>query len=363
MIPELFSPPTARNGCDRAMLSLFGGKALALVATIAVALSGPACRAQPRTESAPLMTKHLVDIGGRQMNLICLGHGTPAVVFESGLGGHLLNWKAVQPAIASLTTACLYDRAGYGDSDPSRRAMTAQNVTDDLYWLLNKAGVQKPFVLVGHSLGGLYATLYANRFPSQVAGMVLIDPLFAGEDLDETADEQQRAAAIYAQSQAFIARCAALARDGSLSAGSPAGCFQMPAGSTQAEASYLSRQFLKPSRWDAMLSESKNTHAANALSEDELEEQRAARTLGGKPLIVLTAGIIPLQPGETPEEHAKSVAHWKAGHDRLAARSTRGKSVVVPDATHMVQLDRPRVVIDAIRKVVLAVLTPATTAH
>jgi pimeloyl-ACP methyl ester carboxylesterase len=345
------------------MFSLFRLTAHALVTTIAVAHSGSACRAELRTESAPLMTKHLVDIGGRQMNLICLGHGTPAVVFESGLGGHLLNWKAVRPAIAALTTACFYDRAGYGESDPAPWPVTAQNVTDDLYWLLNKAGVQKPVVLVGHSLGGLYATLYTDRFPSQVAGLVLIDPLFAGEDLDETPDEQQRAAAIYAQSQAFIARCAALARDGGLSTGSPAGCFQVPAGSTQAEASYLSGQFLKPSRWAAMLSESKTTHAANALSEDELEEQRAARTFGDKPLIVLTAGIIPPQPGETPEEHAKSVAHWKAGHDRLAARSTRGESIVVPNATHTIQLDQPQTVIAAIRKVVLTTRRSAAMAH
>jgi pimeloyl-ACP methyl ester carboxylesterase len=345
------------------MFSLFRWKALALAATIAGALAVPAWGAESGVESTGLLTKQLVDIGGRRMNLVCVGHGTPTVVFESGLGGHLLNWKAVEPAVAVLTTACFYDRAGYGDSDPAPRPMTAQAVTDDLYWLLNKAGVQKPVVLVGHSLGGLYATLYSDRFPSQVAGLVLIDPLFAGEDLGETPDEEQRAAAIYAQSQAFIARCAALAQDGGLSIGRPAGCFKVPAGSTPPEASYLSRQFLKPSRWDAMLSESKNTHAANALSEDELEEQRAARTFGDKPLIVLTASIIPLQPGETPEEHAKSVAHWKAGHDRLAARSTRGESLVVPNATHMIQLDQPQTVIDAVRKVVLAAHTSAAMAH
>jgi pimeloyl-ACP methyl ester carboxylesterase len=301
--------------------------------------------------------------GGRRMNMVCIGHGAPAVVFESGLGGNLLNWQKVREPVAALTTACFYDRAGYGYSDPSSRPTMAQNVTDDLYWLLGKSGVERPIVLVGHSLGGLYATLYADQFPSQVAGLVLIDPLFAGEDLDETPDEEQRAATIYAQSQAFIARCAALARDGRLSTGGPAGCFQVPAGSTPAEANYLFRQFLEPSRWDVMLSESKNTHAANALSEDELEEQRAARTFGDKPLIVLTAGIIPPQPGDTPEEHAKSVAHWKAGHDRLAARSTRGESIIVPNATHMIQLDQPQTVIDAIRKVVLAARTSAAMAH
>jgi pimeloyl-ACP methyl ester carboxylesterase len=315
--------------------------------------------AQPRVGSSALLAKHLVDIGGgRRMNIICIGHGSPAVVFESGLGGHLLNWKMVQPAVSALTTACFYDRAGYGDSDHAARPMTAQNVTNDLYWLLNKAGVRRPVVLVGHSLGGLYASLYANRFPSQVAGLVLIDPLFAGEDLDETPDEAQRAAAIYAQSQAFMTRCEALARAHKLSFADSAGCFTPLPGSTAAETAYLSRQFFRPFRWGAMLSESQNVHAANALSEDELEEQRAARSLGDKPLIVLTASLIPTQPGETPEEHAKSVAHWKAGHDRLATRSTRGESIVVPHATHMIQQDQPQAVIAAIHKVVLAVRAP-----
>ena len=320
--------------------------------------------AQPGAGTLPLIAKHLVDIGGgRRMNFVCLGHGSPAVVFESGLGGHLLNWKTVQSGVSALTTACFYDRAGYGDSDPAPRPMTAQNVTDDLYWLLDKAGVQKPVVLVGHSLGGLYATLYADRFPSQVAGLVLVDPLFAGEDLDETPDEEHRAAAIYAQSQAFIAGCGALARAHKLSLTDSAGCFTPPPGGTAAETAYLSRQFFQPFRWDTMLSESQNVHAVNALSEDELEEQRAARSFSNKPLIVLTASLIPTQPGETPEEHAKSVAHWKAGHDRLAARSARRESITVPNATHIIQVDQPRAVIDAICKVVLAVRAPATTAH
>lgn len=315
-------------------------------------------------DSPTLLHGSLIDIGGgRRVNIVCIGQGSPAILFESGLGGHVLNWKAVQPAISALTTACFYDRAGYGDSDPSPRPMTAQNATDDLYWLLDKARVQKPVVLVGHSLGGLYATLYADRFPSQVAGLVLIDPLFAGEDLDESPDEEQRAAVIYARSQAFIARCGILAREGKLSATNTAGCFRPPSSSTPAETAYLYRQFTQPLCWDAMLSESQNVHAANALSEDEREERRVAHAFDNKPLIVLTAGTISAESGETPEEHAKSVAHWKAGHDRLSARSSLGESIVVPNASHMMQLDQPQAVIDAIRKVVLAVRTTQETAH
>ncbi|MFL5238603.1 MAG: alpha/beta fold hydrolase [Rhizomicrobium sp.] len=315
-------------------------------------------------DSAKLLEKQLVDIGGgRRMNIVCTGHGSPTVIFEYGLGGHLLNWQKVQGPVSALTTACFYDRAGYGFSDPTSRPMTAQNVTDDLYWLLDKAHTRTPVVLVAHSLGGLYATLYADRFPSEVAGLVLIDPIFAGQDLDETPEEKQRAATIYAQSQAGITRCGALARGAKLSASNPAGCFTFPAESTPAEREYLTRQYIKPARWDAMLSESNNLHAPGALSEDETEEQRAARSFGDKPVIVLTAGIAPKQPDETDEEHRKNLAHWKAGHDRLAHRSTHGQSIAVQNATHMIQTDQPQAVVDAVRKVVLAVRRPEAAAR
>jgi pimeloyl-ACP methyl ester carboxylesterase len=318
--------------------------------------------ADPAAVFTDISRGHLVDIGGgRRMNIVCLGHGSPTVMFEYGLGGNLLNWERIAGPVSELSTACFYDRAGYGDSDASSRAMTAQNVTDDLHWLLDKARVRKPIVLVGHSLGGLYATLYADRFPLQVAGLVLIDPAFAGQDLGETPEEKERAASIYAQSQVNIARCTALAHQG-LSSSNPAGCFELPPNATPSERAYLVRQYTKPARWDAMLSESKNLHAAGALSEDELEEQRAARSFGDNPVIVVTAGTAPKQPDETEAEHQKNMAHWKAGHDRLAARSSRGESIVVPNATHMIQLDQPQAVIEAIRKAVLTVRAAKTKA-
>ena len=312
--------------------------------------------AEPGGGNSPLITKHLVEIGaGRRLNMVCTGNGSPTVVFEYGLGGHLLNWKRVQPAISALTTTCFYDRAGYGSSDPSGRPPTAQNATDDLYWLLKKSGVQMPIVLVAHSLGGLYATLYTDRFPSQISALVLVDPIFAGEDLTETLEEQARAQAAFERSQAWMSGCRQRARDRLLSPQNPAGCIPLLPNQTAAERDWLAAQFSDPGRWDTMLGESRNVHAPHALSEDEKEEQAAARSFADMPLIVLTAGIIPAQPGEPPAEHEKSVARWKAGHDRLAARSSRGQSILVPNATHMIPLDEPQAVIDAIKRVVVEI--------
>ncbi len=119
--------------------------------------------------------------GGQRLNFVCAGSGSPTVVFEQGSGENILDWHKVQAPVAAFTRACVYDRAGFGYSDASRRPTTAINVTDDLHALLRASQTKGPIVLVGHSLGGLFATLYADRFRSEIGGLVLIDPSFAGQ--------------------------------------------------------------------------------------------------------------------------------------------------------------------------------------
>jgi pimeloyl-ACP methyl ester carboxylesterase len=117
-----------------------------------------------------------VDIGGRRLFLECQGTGTPPVVFVAGLGDSgEAAWQMVWSAVARSTRACVYDRAGLGRSDPSPKAATYQGAADDLHGLLGRAHVQGPYVLVGHSLGGLLARLYTHDHPADVTGMVLLD--------------------------------------------------------------------------------------------------------------------------------------------------------------------------------------------
>lgn len=107
--------------------------------------------------------QHFVAIEGtRRLNLICIGSGAPTVIFLYGLGSGSFDWRKVQPAIGQVTQACTYDRAGYGFSDPLKKTADATNAISDLHALLHAGGLSRPVVLVGHSLGGLYATLYAE---------------------------------------------------------------------------------------------------------------------------------------------------------------------------------------------------------
>ena len=117
-----------------------------------------------------------VDVGGRYLYLECQGAGTPVVVFVAGLGdtGEAA-WRTVWGEVARSTRACVYDRAGLGGSDPGPKAATYQGTVDDLHALLRRAHVAGPYLLVGHSLGGLLARLYAHDHPEAVAGLVLLD--------------------------------------------------------------------------------------------------------------------------------------------------------------------------------------------
>ena len=118
----------------------------------------------------------LVDVGGHKMHLDCTGQGTPTVILESGLWDDSTVWYKVQPEIAKLTRVCSYDRAGLGYSDPRpHQVPDSRNIAQNLHTLLANAGVNPPYILVGHSLGGIHIRVYQNLYPSDVVGMVLVD--------------------------------------------------------------------------------------------------------------------------------------------------------------------------------------------
>jgi pimeloyl-ACP methyl ester carboxylesterase len=123
-----------------------------------------------------LFGQELVLANGHQLFLDCQGAGPgPAVILLAGGGGTTNTWDKVQPAVAAFARVCSYDRAGLGKSSPVRKAQSADQIVDDLADLLANAHVPAPYVLAGHSIGGLYARRFDERYDSKVAGMVLVD--------------------------------------------------------------------------------------------------------------------------------------------------------------------------------------------
>ena len=157
------------------------------VLSVLLLLLAPDGRAQsdpgaPSAEPVPGFAS--VDIGGRSLRYRCTGRGVPTVIIEPGGGVSLetviswnltRGWPAVIPAVAKTTRVCAYDRAGLGRSDKAALPRTSRDVAADLHLLLEKAGIQPPYVLAGQSFGGMNVRMFTHLFPDTVAGLVLID--------------------------------------------------------------------------------------------------------------------------------------------------------------------------------------------
>jgi pimeloyl-ACP methyl ester carboxylesterase len=157
--------------------------ALVLVSALVVGCGGHQRKARDdhgteTQRTAPVVTGpgRLVNIGGgRSLYLKCVGSGTPTVVLEAGFGDNTDTWSEVQPQLSETTRTCAYDRAGLGNSLPIPGVHDAGDEIQDLRQLLGHAHVGPPYVLVGHSYGGMLARLFANAHPAETAGVVLIE--------------------------------------------------------------------------------------------------------------------------------------------------------------------------------------------
>ncbi len=307
--------------------------------------------AQP--ESAPAIAENpgllpygepgqLVDIGGRRINLHCTGAGGPTVVLMAGLSSWSAVWYKTQPAIAQLARVCAFDRAGYGFSDPAPRPQILSEVVDDLHAALQAGAVPAPYVLVGHSLGGLEARVYAQRWPKEVVGMVLDDSSPAGEGL---IDEDQPGFDEVVGRESYAAgklHCALLAAHGPLEPSRPEykDCsFALPSDTPAAFRKIAPRFYTAYYFADQVsLMSSVFTHRYDSADH---------RRLGDMPLVVLSAE----NSWETPAGAPFSQAYWVALHEALAHLSSRGVHRIIHSG-HEIQLEQPQVVIDAVDDVV-----------
>ena len=231
-------------------------------------------------------------------SLVCAGNGSPTVVFESGLGHGKRTWGPVFNAIAAMTRAVAYDRAGYGQSESSRQSRDGLQIVLELRAMLQTEKIAPPYVLVGHSLGGTYMKLFAKTFPDEVAGVVLVD----------------------ARHAEFTQRCRQL--------GVPRLLYDPPA-ALLAMLSPVARAELQ----------------AAPLT---LKQARRAGAFPSVPLIVLT------QSNATSRWPKGLKKVWAASQRNLAKMSKLGRIKVCDDSGHHVHRDRPDVVVSAVQNVVQA---------
>lgn len=307
-----------RKYLKRTLLWSGGALVLALVATTTVQwwLSHLALERNP----AP---GEMVVVDGRQMHLLCKGRGRPAVILESGIPGISLGWAAVTEPIASFTRVCSYDRAGYAWSESGAEPRTISSITGELRDLLRNAGVDPPYVLAGHSFGGLVAQLYANRFPGEVAGMVLVDS--SHPNLARSKERLDRMGRV-----GFRLRLLAPLGVARLIIEAPGGNPESRPGSARA----MEKEVLATTRsFRAMASE------LEGLRESLNQAAENRPRLGRKPLVVLTEG-------------RRRMEFWHAMQEQFTEVSDNSEWRVVDGAGHFIHQDKPDIVVDAVRRVV-----------
>jgi pimeloyl-ACP methyl ester carboxylesterase len=327
------------RSCGRALLGL-----LALIISLAaIGASYEAIRAAGDAARYP-PPGQLVDVGGYRLHMLCRGArpaGGSTVVAESGLGSTSLDWSLVQPGIATTTQMCVYDRAGLGWSEGRSASRTSQQIAVELHTLLHNAGIPGPYILMGHSLGGLHVQMYASQYPDEVAGLVLLDPTPATYFAQLTAEERQAAlppTGILRILQ-FIHPfgLTRLLDFGPWKTGMP---LERLAPDIQRTVKVLS---FKPTVPRAVYEEA-------VAVETSLAQVVTAKPFPADiPLIVLQRGRV---VGPADQD-----AGGKAAHAALVERSANGMLIVAENSDHYIQFERPDLVIAAVRQVVESLRT------
>ena len=283
----------------------------------------------------------LVDVGGYKLHINCMGEGSPTVILESGWVESSSTWLFIQPEVAKTTRVCSYDRAGYGWSDPSPHPRTAGWRADELHTLLVNANIEGPYVLVGHSLGGMLVRVYAHNYPDEVAGMVLIDSMH--EEQYERLPGAKRSIPNAVQQFRML---------GVLSSTG----FMALAPQAIPNQEFPDEVF---AQYKVAWATTGHLTAAAAEINAMLESTAEVRALqitsfGNLPLSVLSAGLDFPIPSLSEAENQQYWEETRAMQSELASLSSMNKQTIAEQSGHHIQFDQPDLVINTILEMVAA---------
>lgn len=300
--------------------------ATTIVALTVAVLVAPVEQSMAQTPPAGPAPGQRIDVGAHKMHIHCVGpaNGRPTVILEAGGGAYSSDWSRVQSILSPDIRACAYDRAGLGWSEPGPAPRTMKQEVFELHLLLDAAGMHGPYVLVGHSIGGLLVRLYTAQYSEEVVGVVLVDPAHENDMF------------------------------GSLRYG----------GWVRLREKALARAVPEPRR------EGKPATQYNPdddYSAEEFQQLYLARKtnpvpFGDRPLIVLAAGKRPAPPGTSDELWAQMRIEKDGLRVDLSRLSNNSKFVLDPLSTHAIHLDDPQLVARSIKDVLTAVSTGARLA-
>jgi len=281
----------------------------------------------------------MVDIGGYRLHMHVEGVGVPTVILDAGAGGIGLSWELIRPAIAKMTRVVTYDRAGLGWSDPSPYLRDAATMALELHSMLTNANVKAPYILVGHSLGGVVARQFAAKYPNEVAGLVMVDSAheqqmkhFPGAVVKMVKSMKGMFAIMKLMSKlgifALKPNLISIGGNGKLSKDLVSQMQSVMASSK--------------SHAEAMVAESESVYAART---------QPVSTLGDLPLTVISHGqldgeAVPPSLGQKVRDDYE--AAWQKLQVEITSLSTRGRRIVAEKSGHNVIFDQPEIVIESV---------------
>jgi len=287
----------------------------------------------------------LVEIEGKQMHLFCQGEGSPTVVFESGMGNSGYSFLNIHKQLAGRTRVCLYDRPSLGWSTVDETWYMKDQVSQHLHSILEQAGEKPPYLMVGHSMGGVYIRAFYHLFPDEVVGMVFVDSAHENEmafypEPEGSTPDYFSTMMDFCEFIAGVGVLRATGVMGEILEGSPGTALEQ-------------RQIL--SRLNRV-SYCKGIRVEKEVSDIELSQTTPPASLGDLPLIVLV-GAKQLNPirnqfyiGPLPPAQRQNTQTWQEIQAQLAALSTNSEMVQALQSGHYVHWDEPQLVVDAINK-------------
>ena len=285
----------------------------------------------------------MIDIDGYSLHINCSGKGSPTVVLDAGMGCSSLGWSLVQPEITKFTRVCSYDRAGMGWSDTSSLPRTSEHIAQELHKLLKNAHIPAPYILVGHSSGGINVRLYANMYPDEVVGIVLVDASHE-DQLQKLPEEMTNISfnqplLLFLNAIGFIRLMTYLPKNRSAVEELPLPADAKKVWSTE----------------NCVAKRMKTTFEEHVLFKDSCKQLKNSENRStNKPLTVITAGKSSdlTKAGYSQELVDQFTIAWDDLQKDLVAKSICGKQIVAEESGHMIVFEQPEIIVDAVREMV-----------